>query len=301
VTDIRLLAQAVRRIWRRHSRGWGAVAARRDGRWIECIFPIGGDGVEDFFARYSFRRYDLYYCPSAFSRKRRLGMYALPTPYAHCDIDAADPALFKPPPTLLTTTSPGRYQGIWEFATTVEAVKAEAVSRTLTREYGGDPGGWSSTKMLRVAGSFNHKDMYDLPVVSVVSDFETPIKSWPKLTSAIEPKITGGASEPARYDEALKRLSELLRKSEPLVGRRMWLEVHVMQKRDQVFKDGVDRSHILHQMGLRLRDLGMSPGECFALLWRSGWNKFRVDGRRDGEEQLRSEIAKIYGSGSTGA
>jgi hypothetical protein len=178
------LARAVRRIWRRHPRGHVFLATRRDGQWVERSFPIDGDGVEDFFSRYSHRLHDLYYCPNAFSRKRRLGMFALPTPYAHCDIDAADPDAFKPPPTILISTSPGRHQGIWEFATTVEPKVAEAVSRALTRRYGGDPGGWSATKMLRIPGSMNHKDEYDLPVVSVVRDLRTPIAIWPESTKA---------------------------------------------------------------------------------------------------------------------
>ena len=76
-------------------------------------------------------------------------MFALPTCYAHCDIDAADPALFEqPPPTIPIETSPARTQGnSWEFTTAVEPKVAESVSRALTRQYGGDPGGWSATKM----------------------------------------------------------------------------------------------------------------------------------------------------------
>ena len=85
----------VRRIWSRHPSGWSFLAARsHDGVWIEKGFPVNSNGIEQFFERYSHRRWDLYYCPNAFSRKRRLGMYALPTPYAHCDIDLGDPAAF---------------------------------------------------------------------------------------------------------------------------------------------------------------------------------------------------------------
>ena len=295
-----LLAATVRRVWSRHRQGYGFLAARREGRWVEEGFPIDGDGIEDFFARYWYRRYDLYFCPNAFNRKRRLGMFALPTCYSHVDIDAADPAAFDPPPTLLVETSPKRYQGIWEFTNTVEPRIAESVSRALTRTYGGDAGGWSATKMLRVPGSMNHKDAYDLPVVSVVRDTGTPIAAWPDAANAIRPEGTGGPrepcppviKEPADYDEALKRFRAAL-KSEPLASRRMWLIVHVVKTKDQVFKQGVDRSHVLRQIILRLRAVGLTEGETFALAWRSGWNKFRVDGRS--EDHLWHEIDKAYG------
>lgn len=184
MTTSQTLAQAVRRIWRRHPRGYGFLAARREGRWVEAGFPIDGGSIQDFFARYWYRRYDLYFCPNAFNRKRRLGMFALPTCYSHVDIDGGDPAAFQPAPTLLVETSPGRFQGIWEFVNAVEPAQAEAVSRALTQTYGGDAGGWSVTKMLRIPGSLNHKSQYDLPIVEIIRDTGTPIAIWPESTKA---------------------------------------------------------------------------------------------------------------------
>jgi hypothetical protein len=148
--------------------------------------------------------------------------------------------------------------------------------------------------MLRVPDSINHKDQYDLPVVTVVRDSETPIASWPKLTSAIKPKGTKEvAREAADTDKALKRFNAALRAQEPLTSRRMWLRVHVMKKKDQSKADGVNRSRVLRQMILRLKALGLTEGETFALAWRSGWNKFRVDGRS--KDDLWHEVDKAYG------
>ena len=296
MTKTEELAAAARRIWSRHHDGFAFLAARRDGRWIETGFPIDGDGIEDFFTNHSFRLCDLYYCPNAFSRKRRLGVFALPTPYAHCDIDAADPAAFDPLPTLLTETSPGRFQGIWEFSKTVEPTQAEAVSRALAQN--GDRGGWSVTKMLRVPGSFNHKDMYDLPVVTVIRDLRTPIAIWPESTKA--PVALRGPigrlcprenHEAADTDAAMESFRAAL-KSEPLASRRMWLNVHVVKTNDQRPKDGVARSHVLSQIIRRLRELGLNEGETFTLAWRSDWCKFRVDGRST--DDLWREVEKAY-------
>jgi RepB DNA-primase N-terminal domain len=293
------LAHVVRRVWRRHSRGYGFLAARRDGRWIERAFPIDGDGIEEFFTEYWYRRWDLYFCANGFSRKRRLSLHALPTPFAHCDIDGGDPASFVPSPSILTETSPGRWQGIWEFVDAVEPTQAERVSRHLTRAYGGDPGGWSITKMLRIPGSLNHKDAYDLPLVTVVRDTGVPIPSWP----SVQPEITKGPRARAQglgaevvsadYDAALARFNACLRAHEPSPSRKMWLIKRVLKTKDQPdAEDGPDRSHILRQILLRLRDLELTPGETFALAWQSGWCKFRVDGRS--EDDLWHEIAKAY-------
>jgi len=308
------LAQFVRRVWSRHPKGFGFLAARRGDIWVEKSFPISGDGVEEFFARYSFRRHDLYFCVNAFRRRRRLGMYAHETCYAHVDIDAADPSLFQPPPTILVSTSPNRWQGVWEFANAVEPKVAENLSRSLAAN--GDKGGWSITKMLRVPSSLNHKPAYDLPVVTIVRDDGAPIAAWP-TASAMKSQGTqeagtgrvvsagGGvgrmcpgdeAREPADLAAAMERLLAL---SATLpVDKRMWLRVHVMQKRDQVWRSdanqsGVDRSTILTKMIRRLHALGMTDGETFALVWQSGWNKFRVDGRS--KDDLWSEIDKAYG------
>ena len=61
--------------------------------------------------------------------------------------------------------------------------------------------------MLRVPGSINHKDEYDLPVVTVVRDLRTPIAAWPDAASAIKPEGTPAdprepsdlVREPARH------------------------------------------------------------------------------------------------------
>jgi RepB DNA-primase from phage plasmid len=296
-----LLASAVRRVWSRHSHGFGFLAARRDRQWVERGLRINdGDGIEEFFARYWYRNFDLYYCPNAFMRKRRLGMFALPTPFAHVDIDLGDPTAFRPPPTILVETSPGRFQGIWEFSEMAEPKVAEAVSRHLTRTYGGDPGGWSITKFLRVPGSLNHKDEYDLPVVTVIHDTGAPITIWPKGTEAPVSARAGGLCSsadraPADYDAALKSFRSAMRQNEPRASRKMWLNYHVCQTNDQHARDGVDRSHTLTQIIRRLRELGLTEGETWALAWRSGFNKFRVDGRRDGEDDLWKQIFKAYG------
>lgn len=95
------------------------------------------------------------------------------------------------------------------------------------------------------------------------------------------------------YDMALKNMTAAMRKSKLTADQRMWLKAHVCEKKDILKDDEGDRSHILHRMECDLRDIGMTEGETFALVWRSGWCKFRFD-RKNGDSQLIKEINKVY-------
>jgi putative DNA primase/helicase len=102
------------------------------------------------------------------------------------------------------------------------------------------------------------------------------------------------------YDSAKKKFLERLRgKNKVRADERPWLKLHVLEKEDIPKTDGEERSGILHRMECLIRDLGMTDGECFALVWRSGWCKFRTD-RKQRPEQLAREIAKVYSEETDG-
>lgn len=75
------------------------LGTRRGERWRD--HPISGNrwrAIEAVFADYPPDRNDLYFCPNAFSEPSRRTEYALPSRYAWCDIDDADPAGYDPAP-----------------------------------------------------------------------------------------------------------------------------------------------------------------------------------------------------------
>jgi hypothetical protein len=100
------------RIWDFHDEGYVFVAAKNPStrKWHETAIPIDArrEGLRSFLKRFPRQAYDLYVCPNVFSRPFRLGWYALPTPWAWCDIDAGDPDAFRPEPNLLWKTVPSR-------------------------------------------------------------------------------------------------------------------------------------------------------------------------------------------------
>src|SRR5262249_9531189 len=89
------------RVWHLH-RGYVFLATpRATGRFWEehgLEFPVPGHEVERLLRAPPRLLYDLYFCPNAFTKPRRLKRYAASTPYAWCDIDDGDPRAFRPPP-----------------------------------------------------------------------------------------------------------------------------------------------------------------------------------------------------------
>jgi hypothetical protein len=125
--------------------------------------------------------YDQYFCPNTFSQPKRRAEFVCNTSLGWCDIDEADPALFLPQPSLLWRTSRGRTQGIWFWNKTYSSIKATHYSKVLAYRFGGDKGGWSANKLLRLPGSINHKPIYDKPTVRLLSADFTPISTRPVI------------------------------------------------------------------------------------------------------------------------
>lgn len=248
-------------VWAAHSNGFVFVAARTlDGRWIEKGFHVafGRPALERFIRDHDARTHDLYFCPNAFSRRQRLADFALPTPLAWCDIDDTDPRLFRPQPTILVETSPGRFQGIWQFTTAAKPARAEAVSRYLTDTYHGDRGGWSVTKMLRLPGTLNHKPAYDLPTVTVLHDSGRTISHWPNVRAPPKREAQSGPIDPTRFDPStvIKKFWNALAPNR----RRLMADTSVKSR---------DRSRIIFMIVAALHDAGASPDEIATVVWHS--------------------------------
>lgn len=145
------------------------IGTRQGERWRD--HAIRGDDraaqVANVLAKHSPDRFDIYFCPSAFSQGYRRTDFALPSHYAHCDIDDADPTGYDPLPNILWETSPGRFQGIWIWSEAAEGRIAQQYSKAIVYKQGGDRNGWSITKMLRLPGTINHKPDYDQPIVTL--------------------------------------------------------------------------------------------------------------------------------------
>lgn len=155
-------------LWQYDSRAYTFLGTRRGGRWRD--HAISGDRLEKAAAiieAHPIDRFDIYFCPNAFSEPHRRTALALPSRCAWCDIDDADPDGYDPQPNILWQTSPDRFQGIWLWQQPTPGNVAEQISRNIWAKDGGDKGGWSVTKMLRLPGTINHKPEHQSPVVTL--------------------------------------------------------------------------------------------------------------------------------------
>ena len=155
-------------LWDYNPCAYTFIGTRRGDRWKDhAIRGDRGAKIAAIIAAHPADRYDIYFCPNAFAEPYRRTALALPSRCAWCDIDDADPDVYDPQPNILWETSPGRFQGLWLWRDPAPGEIAEQVSRNIWAKDGGDKGGWSVTKMLRLPGTINHKPQYRKPVVTL--------------------------------------------------------------------------------------------------------------------------------------
>jgi hypothetical protein len=280
----RLSRQFLRWLWRRHRMGFVFLAARRAGsdQMTQRAFNLarGGRDIEKFLKDRSAEDYHLYYCPNAFSQVSRRTEYALPTPFAHCDIDEGDPTAFCPLPTIVIETSPGRYQGIWLFGQPADPSRAEATSKWLVYTYGGDRNGWSITKFLRIPGSINHKPQYNRPRVRIVGDIGEPIEAWPEIPLISRRRL----SHEIEVDPLAHNWREVIRRYRSKLA---WKYLFRMEDNRVV---SPDRSRIIFMIVAELDHAGASPDEIASVVWRS---PYFVDKHGQSRRRLNEELSRI--------
>ena len=182
-------------IWTYNPQAYTFIGTRCGERWKD--HPIAGDRPKEIariLREYSPDVYDIYFCPNAFKEPSRKKEHPRQSRYAWCDIDDADPSGYDPQPNVLWETTPDRYQGLWIWRDRLSGHVAEQISRAIVRKDGGDKGGWTVTKMLRVPGTVNHKPNHTKPHV-VLRRFDPEPQRIPKGIWRHEPRLRVAAVE----------------------------------------------------------------------------------------------------------
>lgn len=253
----------LKKIWAVHEAGWVFLATRdpRTGRWRDIPIDLTADVAKvatGIFLSHDREDFDLYFCPNAFSRVSRKAEFSKRTSWAQVDIDDADVSEFSPAPNVLIRTSPGRHQGLWLNADLMTVGKAEALSRELAYRYGADRSGWSTTKMLRIPGTINHKPQYDGPRVRLlVSDFTPQRLSMPKPVKMAKPvsvsleNIQPGGDWKAVYQRYRFKLNR---------------RVTFLIRSGRVERYESDRSKCIYEIVADLLSVGATPEEVITVL-----------------------------------
>lgn len=279
----------VDRVWSCHHHGYGFIGVRHaaSGAWNNIRVKLGAprDALATCFIDFDRRDHDLYFCPNAFSRPVLQKAYALPTPYAWADIDGADPETFDPRPTILWETSPGRFQGLWEFDSLLSPKKAENVSKRLAYAFGADRGGWAVTKYLRVPYTLNHKPEHALPRVTVSAGAADPIPV-PTDLPAVDEQRDGDGQADIGDGEPSKWWRSIYRRYKPKLHRR----TRFLIEGEKAASFEHDRSKCIYEIVADLHHAEASADEIAAIVWVNPYFISKC-GKRLGK--LHEELGRI--------
>ncbi|SLK07505.1 DNA-primase RepB domain-containing protein [Novosphingobium mathurense] len=260
------------------------IGTRRGDRWRDHAIQGDdrGEQVVEILAAHSPDRFDIYFCPNAFAEPHRHTEFALPSRYAHCDIDKTDPAGYDPQPNILWETSPDRFQGIWIWNKNADGMIAEQYSKAIVYKQGGDKGGWSITKMLRIPGTINHKAAYAQPVVTLRA-FDARPQKLPSSLASIE--------RPDKEKQSSRSMSSSGEEAAAIMRRyrlRMGLPAGALMTARRVLRG--DRSGAVFQIVAGLIRLGAPDPDIVTVLLA---NPYFVDKWGEDRERAELEVAKI--------
>lgn len=245
--------------------------------------------IAEVLDRYPPTTHDIYFCPNSFDRPYNRKERALPSRYAWADIDDADPAAFKPKPSILWETSTGRYQGLWIWEDAVPAREAERYSENLWKLYGGDSGAWAANKLLRVPGTINHKPdrLGERVRLLRFNDRPKPIPAAIKGLGAERATLDfTGEINPFKHDPVA-----VMRR----YRRGMGLSAGTFMSAKQVIYR--DRSAAVASIVAKLVELGADDDEIAAVLWVNVYFNAKWPGNR---QELERQIVKIRGDVEAG-
>ena len=271
-----------------HSEGFAFLGAKhiRSGAFKEAVIDVcePDAAIAEFLETFPRSKYDLYFCPNAFSSERRKTKNALPTPYAQVDIDYADPSVFEPQPNFLIGTSDLRTQGLWWTKSAVDPAVAEARSRALVSIFGGDKNGWSATKYLRVPYTYNHKPQYDRPLVRLLKVRRKPLRD--ESMPSCQPMLHGVTSDLGNIDPTKCEPANVRKKYRRLVHPR----VNVLARDKRTYAYGNDRSKVIFEIIAGFHEAGASPDEIASVLWE---NPYFISKHGQNQQVLEDEIFRI--------
>lgn len=113
--------------------------------------------------------FNVYFSSYLFSTRSRQKQFVVPSLTIQADLDTANASDLPLEPNVLVESSPNRYQAYWLLDELIDLDAHEILSRKLTYAIENcDRSGWPLGRMLRIAGTLNHKYLegpYDVKVI----------------------------------------------------------------------------------------------------------------------------------------
>lgn len=149
--------------------------------------------------------HNVYFCPHLLSSKSRTKNKVVHCPVVWADLDTCDPGNLLVEPTVAVETSPGRYQAYWHIEDGLDPVDGESLSRRIAYYHereGCDISGWDLTQLLRVPYTFNRKEGYGNPRITIVGAQK---KFYRESDFDVYPNIVRESAEQYEYPAELPK------------------------------------------------------------------------------------------------
>jgi hypothetical protein len=235
---------------------------------------------------------DVYFTPHGFTRRGKdVGkddsVELLDVAWVELDDSDIPPKTFKPEPSIIVNTSPGRYHLYWLLDRPYAAKDVERINYRLA--YGHklkeDKGGWALSKWLRLPGSTSHKRQtpHNISVIEYNSQNVYTLPDFDNLEAAPEMLFdTGKIPETPHIDDLPSR--EELEASYSFST----------ELTDLLDRPRPDRSAALWRIYSLCYHLGMTQEECFSLVYNSANDKFHQEWRYNSDEDLWKDIYRGF-------
>jgi hypothetical protein len=217
--------------------------------------------------------HNIWFCPMILNKRARKKENVFMTPAAWSDLDTCDPDLLLVPPSIIIESSPGRYQGYWQFEKNVPPDIAENLSQRIAYKHaedGADRSGWDLTQLLRMPLTYNYK-YASSPLIQIQeinaaryreSDFA---EHYPQV------------AQYAYLDIPLPQADDLPDADELMQARRLKMNPMIWQLYQQ--EPEKDWSASIWKLNMLLFEAGFDRNEVYSITTNAACNKYARDGR----------------------
>lgn len=218
--------------------------------------------------------HNVWFSPMVYDKRVRKKDNVAFTPCAWSDLDTCEPERLHVPPSVVVESSPGRFQGYWQFEKNTLPDVAENISQRIAYTHaddGADRSGWDLTQLLRMPLTYNFK-YASTPLVTILEANSSKYR----LTDFEEfyPQI----AEFGYLDIPQPQGEELLDDVDDLMQRKRFQLNPTIWKLYQETPES-DWSASIWKLNMMLFEAGFERNEVFAIALNAACNKYARDGR----------------------
>jgi len=220
----------------------------------------------------------LWFGVNLFAKPERRLESALAGSIVYADLDACNPDVVEPKPSITIESSPGRFQAFWKLNQTISPDIRADYSRRIAYLYsvnGADKTGWDITQLLRVPFTRNYK-YPNSPEIMVVanSDEVLTVERFEAIEQLPDTVIDNGDSGDMPDIETLPNPDEVIARYEHELRK-----TDVMKWYDVEPDHNDDWSGIMWRLINTLIEADMSEDEVFSICLHAKCNKYERDKR----------------------